>query len=1080
MSSLRNGDGVATPQRHGPRRVSSTLPSSPAAAAVPRLPLESSIEEREPPTAFAVASEYLQKDLTAHDSTNESGTVVILHDACYGHRYSRPKTSRATLSTIVERPERIQAGIVGIATAYVRLGGRHAGGRAAPHPRREPYGRIPFRIQKTSRSVDLSSPIVTSVHGSKWMEELKSMCVSAEKKLASTGRELSRGDEGGKAASQQRKAKLHEGDLYLCPESLEAFQGALGGVCDGVDAIFERSGAGKSTTHAFVCIRPPGHHCSSEYPSGFCWLNNVHVGIAHAAQAHGLTHAAIIDFDLHHGDGSQSITWDHNARLAKLPKNAPASKRTSIGYFSIHDINSYPCEEGETEKVQNASLCIENAHGQSIWNVHLQPWKTDSDFWDLYQSRYMVLMEKARDFLRFHTRRIKNLQKEHQPKAAIFISAGFDASEWEGQGMQRHKVNVPTDFYARITQDIVSLAQEEETGAEGRVISVLEGGYSDRALISGVLSHLSGLCRESSAACEQRPQEEHGLGLEMVKRISKLEDIESDGGYNGSTILQARSEWWGPSALEAIESLAYPAPPTGPLHKPRIVSQPSFYSPTQSSAAKVVDTSKIHKLSLTDSSRAQSPPPPDVDWATAAHALSKLLIPTDRQISSMTAPELSDTRGKKDRPSSAVATAAAAPGKMQLRRKAKVPDYVEPNSDEEAILLSDISKTNRRRTIADVGRTASSKTVDDLKPAVQPRRRLSVASSTASISGDRKSSALPVPSTRRIVSSNKAGKPPAGTVEVKKARAAGGTSGYAKQSANKPRAETEQPPLPRVPSSYSNEQRMATQPKQQKKENAQPSPPDFNTEMDKLTSAVEKITIRVPAGQKYQELQKKVAEEAKRKAEMKSDSKRHINAPVSKPTVAAKKRTAVKKEHSVTPPSQLGTNVPAPPSENSTLASSERQTEEPRVRSVDTPMLDEEAVRTEPDETAHTTSQPDVQVPQSSSSSPPSAFDGSVLSSDSVPETQFIAYEPNKHGNAPSSMMGASALGDQPPLRWLPLNTDLGAIPSSPPPARKQKNTLPVFTSHGHIPFGAKDSNSDGAHEAQTPETPVTPTKSRE
>ncbi len=202
------------------------------------------------------------------------------------------------------------------------------------------------------------------------MKELSIMCEGAEAKLALNGKELTRPSAAEQAIENGNidQPKLHEGDLYLCSGSLGALEGALGGVCEGVDAVF----ADDAAKRAFVCIRPPGHHCSADYPSGFCWLNNVHVGIGHAAITHGLTHAAIIDFDLHHGDGSQSITWSHNSRTASLPKNTPISKKTAIGYFSLHDINSYPCEMGDEDKVRNASLCLENAHGQTMWNVHRQ------------------------------------------------------------------------------------------------------------------------------------------------------------------------------------------------------------------------------------------------------------------------------------------------------------------------------------------------------------------------------------------------------------------------------------------------------------------------------------------------------------------------------------------------------------------------------------------------------------------------------------------------------------------------------------------------------------------------------------
>jgi len=238
----------------------------------------------------------------------------------------------------VERPERIHASILGMSVAYVRLGGRHAEGQHPLIPNKDLPDTTPFRIRKTTRRIPLSSQSVTNVHGTKWMEELKIMCDGAEAKLAKNGKELIRPEIP--RSPDEDVHKFHEGDLYLCSESLDAMEGALGAVCEGVDAVFHGSENGKGPHRTFVAIRPPGHHCSSSYPSGFCWLNNVHVGISHAALTHGLTHAAIIDFDLHHGDGSQAIAWEHNRRATSLAKNALPWKKTSIGYFSLHDINS--------------------------------------------------------------------------------------------------------------------------------------------------------------------------------------------------------------------------------------------------------------------------------------------------------------------------------------------------------------------------------------------------------------------------------------------------------------------------------------------------------------------------------------------------------------------------------------------------------------------------------------------------------------------------------------------------------------------------------------------------------------------
>ncbi|KAI9888166.1 MAG: hypothetical protein M1823_000101 [Watsoniomyces obsoletus] len=475
----------------------------------------------------AVAKAYFEREIQRHvdgqPATQQSETVVILHDSCYGHRFSRPRTSKAALLSVVERPERLQAAALGVATAYVRLGQRYSHGADPAGWMNDDDARprgVPFRIHRSTRTISLSSATVTNVHGDQWMKELQGMCQMADSKLEANGKELVRPEE---VDGDELKPAFHEGDLYLCGQTLEALEGALGAVCDGVDAVFQASGtldAGRPTRRAFVCVRPPGHHCSSSYPSGFCWLNNVHVGISYAADAYDLTHAAIIDFDLHHGDGSQSIAWAHNEGTLRPPKKASNHRRCNIGYFSLHDINSFPCEMGDEDKVRNASVCVENAHGQTVWNVHLQSWQTKAEFWKLYENQYRAILDKARNFLTNQVQRL-SVTSNRTPRAAIFLSAGFDASEWEGATMQRHTVNVPTDFYARFTQDVVALANEDGLAVDGRVISVLEGGYSDRALSSGIFSHVAGLAGTPATMGQNR--RENGLGYEMSQRMKVME-----------------------------------------------------------------------------------------------------------------------------------------------------------------------------------------------------------------------------------------------------------------------------------------------------------------------------------------------------------------------------------------------------------------------------------------------------------------------------------------------------------------------------------------------------------------------------
>lgn len=815
-------------------------------------------------TVTSVAQGYFKEELDTQERGDafptDTKTVVILQDNCYGHRYSRPRTSRAGLSSIVERPERIHASILGLATAYVRLGGHHAEGQSPPQPHRKVKAAPPFKVYKTRRTLPLTSQAVVSIHGLKWMNELKAMCEAAETKLALNGKELTRqtSSEQTNGNFKVENPKFHEGDLYLCSESLEALEGALGGVCEGIDAVFEES----STKRAFVCIRPPGHHCSADYPSGFCWLNNVHVGIGHAALTHGLTHAAIIDFDLHHGDGSQSITWAHNTRVASLPKNTPMSKKTAIGYFSIHDINSYPCEMGDEEKVRNASLCLENAHGQTIWNVHLQPWKTETDFWRLYEERYMVLLSKARAFLRSHTDRLRQSPMHPQPKSAIFVSAGFDASEWESPGMQRHQVNVPTDFYARFTRDVVRLAEEEGLGVDGRVISVLEGGYSDRALMSGVLSHLSGLTSDNQPSVV-RPSGS-GLGQDMARRLGGLhvnDRVDCNVGGEAEQISETfDSNWWALERLEEIENLVNPPAPAAPPKKQRPTVAPTYSSTTQSFSAKVISppagrrslsgSASYFHPPQSSSPRMPEQPPPPVGWATAAHELSKLLIPTDRQTKSCKPEELNAeaSRARKARysttglpaeaPISAPRSDAVPNGKrMNLRdRTGKAPKYASEDEEDKPI-----SRANRRKTIADPALLAESIEGVPAKPVrASPRkpsgtrgRRVSDASSLTSANGERESGrndeTLTVTQPRKDPTTVKKPRIPSQTRPD--------TNGL--KPARKP------PPVPKVPTAFSAVANLAASVPQADQAPLAPNPDRQNQDMDSLASGMKKMSIKL-------------------------------------------------------------------------------------------------------------------------------------------------------------------------------------------------------------------------------------------
>jgi histone deacetylase HOS3 len=811
--------------------------------------------------------------------TAESETMVVLHDACYGHRFSRPRTSKGALSMIVERPERLHAGVLGAATAFVRMGGHHEGGVNAPTIDREVQDQPPFKFQRTARTLDVTSDFVTNVHGTAWMGELRGMCNNAGERLAKGERELARES----TTEDGEKRTLHEGDLYLCSESLDAFQGAMGGVADAIDAIFAPE---LQTRRAFVAVRPPGHHCSADYPSGFCWINNVHVGVEYAAQTHGLTHAAIIDFDLHHGDGSQSITWDRNSknnikRLTARP-NSKLKLGPDIGYYSLHDINSYPCESGDDQKVQAASLCIDNAHGQSIWNVHLQPWKTEDEFWNLYESRYKVLLEKARGFLRHHTSRL-HAEGKVQPKAAIFISAGFDASEWEGAGMQRHKVNVPTEFYARFTRDMVQLAQEEGTGCEGRVISVLEGGYSDRALCSGVLSHLSGLSRPSKPPAPATANHA-SFGVDQYMQDLSL--------HNGSIGPTYDTRWWHEENLTALEMKINPSPLAAPGGKKFRTGQlPTYATPTESFAYKVYDPQKFARSisgtmreSSTHHVRAPTPPAPEIDWVVATQELTKLLIPQDRQTKSCTPEQLAGPKKVTVVPSAAERDQAERP--RQLRTRAK-PSYREN--------LDEIARADRRRTIADL--PVSTEPAPSAAPALA--RRSSRRSSLAiTLNSDRMEAASDIPPAPPIVTSTNAMQPPPvpanvpGGLPVKKARAP--------PKLKRPTAPASAPVSP-----FATTKRQAAPPfrqaapqsteAQSPTTNSAESAMSPNSAMDTLTDGLKKVTLKLGTREDHDRKMKERLDGERRARALKGAETRRINKAAKDAKLAESKVTPAQK-----------------------------------------------------------------------------------------------------------------------------------------------------------------------------------------
>ncbi|KAI0017191.1 hypothetical protein F4780DRAFT_756299 [Xylariomycetidae sp. FL0641] len=1089
-SSMRSATSAA-PERAPSRRSSaSPLVSKPSRSSL-GIQREVYVEKKPIPPGI-LARDCLKKelDLLHTNATDRSAeTVVILHDACYGHRFSRPRSSKGTLNTIVERPERIQAAVLGVGVAYVRLGERHCDGKHPPHPDLDPLTipGIPFRIHKTDRTVSLASVAVTNVHGTKWMDELKVMCDSAETKLALNSNELRRPDTAKSSDSDKASEQLHQGDLYLCSESLNAFEGALGAVCEAVDQVFSTS----PHKRAFVAVRPPGHHCSASQPSGFCWVNNVHVGIMHGILNHGLTHAAIIDFDLHHGDGSQAIAWQHNKR--GLAKNAAAWKKTSIGYFSLHDINSYPCEWGDDEKVGNASLCIDNAHGQNMWNVHLQEWKSDIEFWKLYQSKYTILLEKARSYLRLQTDRYRAAGQE--PKAAIFLSAGFDASEWEGAGMQRHKVNVPTSFYARLTRDVVKLSMEEGLGVDGRVISVLEGGYSDRALYSGVLSHLSGLAGTAPAASPRsRSSSELSDFTGPLSRRTTL----NEGDLKAWKALEFPYDpnWWSQAELDRLD--AGGALPSAAARKALVFQVGNYSSPTQASDAKLTEVAKVRRaVSGTPTSqrivaRPPTPPPPEVPWVDAAHALGRLLIPETRQVNSYRHDELNAeaSKARRERHSSqngidddAISVVSqrstagpAAPSRKSLRERKPV-NYADDEDD---------SKW-RRKTVGAPSvlavEKANARGIPPPNGTKQPRsaRRLSASSNLTITTQAPSEAASAVTRPDSVMSSVQSVRPESSmsvrtqtsTLNVKKAR----PTTTRKDSGRAPRAPRKTKPAAESTSTQSelSDKNLAALDKANlavPHPTQMPGNPTHGDNMESLTTGMKKIKINVLTKEKKEERQR--AEEEKRQAAQREvEAEKAAKAKPTTPSV------------SVFPPfEQDELALDFQPPESVANTKTQLQMEDPFVQDPvngSGPSMDNHSrpssIEVKPEPTLP--SPPAVNTP--TEPAPGSApFD----SSSPVPPTPqaaieqggFVPYQPEGPPAKPVPISG--------PVKILAPNTGTPAKPTNPPAkatsppskatnppvklspvkGRSQQPVSPArknthgFTATGHIPFAPRQS----------------------
>jgi acetoin utilization deacetylase AcuC-like enzyme len=211
---------------------------------------------------------------------------------------------------------------------------------------------------------------------------------------------------------------------------------AAGAVCAAVDAV-----ACGDADNAFCMVRPPGHHAERENAMGFCIFNNVAIGALQAREVHHMSRVAVVDFDVHHGNGTQAVFWED----------------PDLFYASVHQAPLYP----GTGPARERGRC------NNIINVPLAP------------------MAGSLEFRRQIGERILPSLAKFEPHF-ILISAGFDGHESDPLAdMRLHE-----DDYAWVTMELLAIARH---ASRGRLVSTLEGGYDLRALGASAAAHVSAL-----------------------------------------------------------------------------------------------------------------------------------------------------------------------------------------------------------------------------------------------------------------------------------------------------------------------------------------------------------------------------------------------------------------------------------------------------------------------------------------------------------------------------------------------------------------------------------------------------------
>ncbi len=229
-----------------------------------------------------------------------------------------------------------------------------------------------------------------------------------------------------------------DADTYISPASFEVALLAVGGVLEAVDAVIQ----GK-VKNALALIRPPGHHAGPAAGRGFCLFNNIAIAARYGQRRYHLKKALIIDWDMHHGNGTQEIFYDDPSLL----------------YISFHQSPFYPGTGGVEERGRG------KGEGFNM-NFPLPSGSSAEDYLDIF---HKIIIPRVEEFA----------------PEIIFISAGFDGHKDDPIG----GMNLTEEDFGRFTD----LARDMARGCQGRIVSALEGGYNLSVLPGCVLAHLQSL-----------------------------------------------------------------------------------------------------------------------------------------------------------------------------------------------------------------------------------------------------------------------------------------------------------------------------------------------------------------------------------------------------------------------------------------------------------------------------------------------------------------------------------------------------------------------------------------------------------